>query len=425
MDDIAAVVLAGGQGKRLYPLSLNHCKPAVPFGGRYRLIDIPISNALNSNIRRIFVLAQYLTAELQHHLSQTYFFDVYNPGSLDFLTPEEKADGEKKWFEGTADAIRQTLPFLLEAPVDYYLILSGDQLYNINFTEMLHFAKKTGADLTIASLPVAEEEAKRMGLLQIDENANILKFHEKPENKALLDPFLLPSSFFKKWGLKEKNCPQYLGSMGIYIFKRESLIKLLREDQREDFGKHLIPAEMQKGRTAAYIYHGYWEDIGTISSFYEANLALTENKCCLDMYDERCPIFAKPTHLPGPKIHGAQISHSLLSEGAMIDAQEISHSIIGLRCKIGAKTIIRNSIIMGSHFYTPPLHQAHLLPKTFGIGKNCLLEKAVIDEHVLIGNNVKLTNEKHLQSFDGQGVFIRDGIIVVTAGTEIPDGYIL
>lgn len=421
----AAIVLAGGQGKRLFPLTLNHCKPAVPFVGRYRLIDIPISNAINSNIRRIFVLAQYLTAELQHHLSQTYNFDQFNPGAINFVTPDEKPNGEKTWFEGTADAIRQSLPIILKDPADYFLVLSGDQLYNINFIEMLSFAVQSGADLTIAALPVQEEEAKRMGLLKIDASAMVSDFQEKPQDKKVLDSFKLPEAFFKKWDLKKTSAAQFLGSMGIYIFKREALIHLLKHDTREDFGKHLIPTEIKKGKTAAYLYHGYWEDIGTVTSFYEANLALISGKCGLDMYNERNPIFARPSHLPGPKITGTHITNSLLSEGCVIHAKEITNSIIGVRSQIGQGSIIRDSVIMGTHHYSPPTHQSHFLPEKFGVGENCLIEKAVIDEHVHIGNNVKLINQKKLTTFDGEGIFIRDGIIIVTAGITVPDGYVL
>lgn len=409
--NIAAIVLAGGQGKRLYPLTMNHCKPAVPFGGRYRIIDIPISNALNSNIRRMYVLAQYLTSELQHHLQQTYVLDPFLPGSIDFLTPEEKGDGEKRWFEGTADAIRQTLPIILKAPVDYYLILSGDQLYNIDFADMFAFAEKNNADLTIAAITVEEDDAKRMGLLKVDEKFNVLDFCEKPQEEEIL----------KKYRVNAK----FLGSMGIYIFKRDALIKLLEEDTREDFGKHLIPTEIANARkTVAYLYKGYWEDIGTIHSFYNANLALIKGNGGLDAYNEKNPIFARPNHLPGPRVKDAKVTQCILSDGAIIEGKEIHNSIIGIRCHVGKGTIIRDSIIMGSHTYSPP-KQLHVGPKKYGIGQNCLIEKAIIDEHVYIGNNVQLVNKKNLSTYDGDGIFIRDGIIVVASGTVIPDNFIL
>ncbi len=418
-----AIVLAGGQGKRLFPLTINHCKPAVPFGGRYRLIDIPISNAINSNIRKIFVIAQYLTAELQHHLHQTYHFDAFNPGSLDMLTPEEKPEGEKLWFEGTADAIRQCLNTILKDPAEYFLILSGDQLYNIDFTKMLQCAIENDADLTIAAFPIKEEEAKRMGLLKINGGCFLTDFIEKPQDKKTLEAFALKESFFKKWQLKQKDDCKYLGSMGIYIFKREALVRLLKEDPREDFGKHLIPTEIKKGKAVAYLYRGYWEDIGTIHSFYEANLALTTREYGIDLYNEKNPIFSGNSHLPGPKIFSTQIENSLLSEGSIIQAKTVTNSIIGVRCQIGFNSIITNSIIMGTHFYVPPTKLESGLPERFGIGENCLIKNAIIDEHVLIGNNVKLTNKNNLTLYDGEGIFIRDGILVVCYGTTIPDNF--
>jgi len=421
---IATVVLAGGQGTRLFPLTLNHCKPAVFFGGNYRLIDIPISNSLNSDMRHIFVLAQYLSTELHHHLSQTYQFDAFHPGSLDFLTPAELPSKEKIWFEGTADAVRKTLPTILESPADYFLILSGDQLYNINFQKMLEFAIEKKADLTIASLPVVESDAKRLGLLKIDDGSKIVDFAEKPKEDSLLQSFTLPKSFHKKWDLPNNSDKKYLGSMGIYIFKRDVLAALLEEDNREDFGKHLIPTQIKKGKSYAFIYNGYWEDIGTISSFYEANLALTKNKLGLNTYDESNPIFSRLCHLPGPRVKDCKITDSIICDGSIIFASEITNSIIGLRSHIQKGTSIKRSILAPNHYYYRPENLKYL-PENFGIGQNCQIENAIIDEHVKIGNNVKLINQKNLDTFDGEGIYIRDGIIIVSANTHIPDNYIL
>ncbi len=417
---VASVVLAGGQGTRLFPITLNHCKPAVPFGGRYRLIDIPISNSIHSDIRQIFVIAQFLTTELQHHLNQAYHFDPFYPGSIDLLTPEEKSNGKKQWFKGTADAIRKNMETLLKAPVDYYLILSGDQLYNIDFNEMLDFALKTDADLVIASLPVKAKDTHRLGILKLDQNSKVIDFFEKPKDPNTLSSFEIPPSSHT-----QQTEPHYLASMGIYIFKRSSFIQIMEKNKGIDFGKHLIPSEIKKRKTFSYVYKGYWEDIGTISSFYEANLALTRNIVSLNTYDEQKPIFARSTHLPGPKITNTRITDSIISEGAVIEAKEITHSIIGLRSHIQKDSVIKDSVIMGSHFYCAPTHQAHRMPETFGIGQNCLIKKAIIDEHVLIGNHVKLINEKNITSMDGDGIFIREGIIVVTAGTKIPDHFTL
>jgi glucose-1-phosphate adenylyltransferase len=422
---VATVVLAGGQGTRLLPLTLHHSKPAVSYGGRYRLIDIPISNSINSDFRQIFVIVQYRSDELQHHLHQTYQFDHFNPGCIDILIPQEDEHGNKQSFLGTADAVRKSLPTILKSPADYFLILSGDQLYNINFQEIVEFAGKTAADLTIVAIPVRRMEAERMGLLQIDASGKVLSFVEKPTEEDVLRRFALPKSFFSEQNLPETSTTGYLGSMGIYVFQREALIALLQQDQRTDFGFHLIDTAVKNWKTYGFVYHGYWEDIGTISSYYEANLMLTHGHKGLDTYDENNPIYTRPTFLPGPKIQSTKIVQSIICEGSIIEAAEITHSVIGLRSHIREGTIIRDTVMMGNHLYMPPLHEGAPMKTDFWIGKNCLIEKAIIDEHVQIGNNVQLINAKKLKSYDGDGVFIREGIIIVTAGTKIPDGFIL
>lgn len=420
---VATIILAGGQGTRLHPLTVHHSKPAVSYGGRYRLIDIPISNSINSNFRQIFVIAQYLSSELQHHISQTYHFDTFNPGSVDVLTPQENEKGEKQWFSGTADAVRKNLPIILKSPAEYFLILSGDQLYNIHFQSMVDFAKLKNSDLTIASIPVSEDEARRMGLLNIDSEQHVLDFVEKPEDTQTMERFILKERFFKEWKMEKKKEPLYLASMGIYVFKRETLVNLLEQDQREDFGFHLIDTAVKTKKTSAFIYQGYWEDIGTVSSYYDANLILTGAAKGLNTYDEQNPIYTRPTFLPGPKIYGAKISKSIICEGSVIEAAEITNSVIGLRSHIGKGTIIRNTVMMGNHFYMPPSHEGKPDTQNFSIGEYCLIEKAIIDEHVHIGNHVKLINKKHLKEFEGDGVFIRDGIIIIPAGTHLPDNY--
>lgn len=422
---VATIILAGGQGTRLHPLTVNHSKPAVSYGGRYRLIDIPISNSINSDFRQIFVIAQYLPAELQHHISQTYQFDHFNPGSIDVLTPQENELGEKQWFTGTADAVRKNLPTILKSTADYFLILSGDQLYNINFQSMVAFAQENDADLTVAALPVVKKEAKRMGLLRVDPQGNVLEFFEKPQEEELLERFALSPEACEEWKIKAHKRPAYLGSMGIYVFKKEALISLLTNDLRDDFGFHLITTAVKERKTFAYLYHGYWEDIGTVASYYEANLILTNSQEGLNTYDETNPIYTRATYLPGPRIHSARISNSIICEGSVIEAEEITHSVIGLRSHIRKGTIIRDTVMMGNHFYMPPLNHSEKQKPEYSIGENCLIEKAIIDEHVNIGNNVKLVNEKKLNRYDGEGIFIRDGIIIVTAGTTLPNGFVL
>jgi glucose-1-phosphate adenylyltransferase len=418
---VATIILAGGQGTRLHPLTIHHSKPAVCYGGRYRLIDIPISNSINSDFRQIFVIAQYLASELQHHIQQTYRFEPFREGNVDILTPQENEKGEKEWFKGTADAVRKNLSHLLKSPAELFLILSGDQLYNINFQNMVECAQQTQADLTIAALPVFEKEATRMGLLLVDEHNRIIEFTEKPKDPAVLERFRLTEAFFKKQRIATSGNPSYLGSMGIYVFRREALVHLLTLDQREDFGNHLISTAVAQGKTYSYIYDGYWEDIGTVASFFEANLILTESGKGLNTYDETNPIYTRQTNLPGPKVLCAKIHDSILCEGSVIEAEEISHSVIGLRSHIKKGTIIRDSVLMGNHYYST--HEAP--PADYSIGEDCMIEKAIIDEQVKIGNRVRLTNAQKLSRWDGDGIYIRDGIIIVTSGTSVPDGFSL
>jgi glucose-1-phosphate adenylyltransferase len=421
---VATIILAGGQGTRLQPLTIHHSKPAVSYGGRYRLIDIPISNSINSDFRQIFVIAQYLSGELQHHISQTYHFDHFNPGSIDVLTPQEDEQGQKSFFAGTADAVRKNLPTILKSSADYFLILSGDQLYNINFQNMVAFAQEKKADLTIAALAVHEKEATRMGLLQIDSDCRVIDFVEKPQDPAILAQFRLSEKRLKEWKVPSCGEPHYLGSMGIYVFKRKALVELLHKDNRTDFGYHLIDTSVKKGRTSAFLYHGYWEDIGTVASYHKANLILTHANKGLDTYDEQHPIYTRPTFLPGPKIKSTLIQDSIICEGSIIEAKELTNCVIGLRSHIKKGTIMRNTVMMGNHFYMPPLHEGKPIPVDFAIGENCLIENAIIDEHVWIGNRVKLVNKEKKETFDStDGVYIRDGIIIVIAGTRLPDGY--
>lgn len=410
--EVATIILAGGQGTRLHPLTIHHAKSAMAYGGRYRLIDIPISNSLNSDFRQIFVIAQYLSGELQHHVCQTYH-------SVDVLTPQINEKGERERFVGTADAVRKNLPTLLKSTADYFLILSGDQLYNINFQNMLAFAKSKKTDLTIASIPVLEKDAHRMGLLKVDTNCMIVDFVEKPETG--LEKFRLDTSFFKKWKLKPNKLPSYLGSMGIYVFKRDALVSLLQHDQRADFGYHLITTAVKNKKTAAFIYCGYWEDIGTVASYYEANIILTSSTSGLNTYDEKNPIYTRPTFLPGPKIKRTKILQSIICEGCIIEADEISNSVIGLRSHIKQGSIIRDTVMLGNHSYLPPLQKGN--EQDFWVGENCLIEKAIIDEHVQIGDNVKLVNKAQHTCYDGEGLFVRDGIIIVTAGTKLPNNF--
>lgn len=420
---VSCIILAGGQGTRLFPLTQERCKPAISFGGRYRLIDIPLSHALNARIQSVYVISQYLASGLHQHILETYQLDLFRDSRIFLLSPEESLH-KRVWYKGTADAIRQNLEHFKASSVDYFLILSGDQLYNMDLHEMLLFAKKTDADLVVAALPVETAEAHRMGVLNINPQNEILDFVEKPTDPKELERFALEPAFLKNHPDKNPQKPHFLGSMGIYVFKRKALFALL-DLPGDDFGKDLIPLKVKAGKTSAFVYNGYWEDIGTVASYFKANLALTSQKNCLDTYDEKNPIFTHPENLPSPLIKETILKNALISQGALIEAKEISDSIIGFRVHVKKGTIIRNSIIMGNHTYSAEEYQSPPLPQDFYIGENCHIENAIIDEHSQIGNNVQLINQNRLQQYDGNGVYIRDGIIIVTSGTTIPDNFVL
>lgn len=432
LDRIGVIILGGGEGKRLEPLTRSRCKPAISFGGRYTLIDVPISQALASGLRNIYVIGQYLASSLQKHLLQTYLHHGVAQNLIQMLVPEER-EGGKVWYKGTADAIRQNLHTFSELPADYFLILSGDQLHNIHFQEMVHFAIETGASMVLAAQPVSEKNAKRMGVLKVGNgDTKVIDFYEKPSDPEVLSQYYTGDLTLARLGCRFAPGNHYLGSMGIYLFKRQALFDLLRDDPREDFGKHLIKSEMSKGNVHTFLYDGYWEDIGTIDSYYHANLALTrhgdDRTQGFQWYDDKNLILSKSHHLPGAKICNTQISNSILCEGSLIEAEEIVQSIVGVRSVIKRGTIIRDSILSGNDAYERPI----LIPGEGGerptIGEECLIERAILDENVTLGRGVKLINVRKHQTYDPSEkdpqIFVRDGIIVVPRGTTLPDGFV-
>lgn len=423
MRRVATIILGGGQGSRLFPLTKARCKPAMCYGGRYRLIDIPISNSINSGCQKIFVLTQFLARSLHQHILATYRLDSLSSCSIEILTAEEKQDN-KVWFQGTADAVRQNLEYFVEIPADYFLILSGDQLYSMDFRNMLNFARETEADVVLACLPIGENDAKRMGVLQIDTSNFITSFHEKPQLQRDLKKMSLPPSEIKRLGIDPSKKLDFLGSMGIYLFKRQALLDLLQKDMREDFGKHLIPTQVAQGNIAAYIHQGYWEDIGTVESFYKANMALTTPEPPFNCYNEDWRLFTNHNTLPGARLTNTHVTSSILCEGSIIEADEITRTIVGPRSIIKKGCIIRDSYLMGNDFYA--LHvESSQLPAEFQIGQNCIIQNAIIDKQVYIGNGVQLINKEKLDHYDDEHIYIRDGIIIVPRGASIPDGFIL
>ena len=420
-DNVGVIVLCGGEGKRLSPLTCWRCKPTVSFGGRYKLIDVPISHAIASGFSKIFVIGQYLTDTLQQHLFKTYFYHGVMQDHIHLLAPERR-DGSQVWYQGTADAIRQNLLYLEDSRIEYFLILSGDQLYNMDFRSIVDYAIDAQADMVIASQPVSDKDVSRFGVLKVDDEWKLVDFYEKPQSEEILKHFRLSNAAMKKCGLDPQQ-GNFLGSMGIYLFRKECLFQLLLEETGDDFGKELIHRQMHRGKTIAYLYKGYWTDIGTIESYYEANMALTQrpsqNVRGFNCYDDRGMIYSKNNHLPGAIISDSKISSSLLCEGAMIESGQVSHSVIGVRGVIGQGSIFDHSIMMGSDSYTSGT-------SPLGIGKNCEIHKTIIDENCCIGNGVRLQNlqgHKDYDSPDGKLV-VRDGIIIVPRGTKIPDNYV-
>ncbi|MCC5831527.1 MAG: glucose-1-phosphate adenylyltransferase [Chlamydiales bacterium] len=430
MDRVAVIILGGGEGKRLAPLTKSRCKPAVSFGGRYSLIDVPISHSLSSGLSKIFVIGQYLAYTLQKHLFQTYLYHGITQNQIQLLVPEER-EGKKIWYKGTADAIRQNLEYFSEVSADYFLILSGDQLYNINFKKMIDFAVEVDAGMLIASQPVNRKDAGRMGILKIEHGGSkIINFCEKPKEETVLEQYYTDPFTLNRLGYDGNNGRHYLGSMGIYLFKREVMFDLLREDPRDDFGKHLIKSRLEKGDVHAYLYDGYWEDIGTIESYYNANLALTKEvanrKSGLLCYDERSRIITKRYNLPGVRVSNCRIKESLICEGSIVEGDEVFHSVLGVRTILGKGSVIRDSIVIGNEFYErPPLTRGEesLNP---GIGTNCHIERAILDENVTIGDNVTLVNQKGHETYDSPDglVVVRDGIIIIPRAARIPDNYV-
>lgn len=413
MKGVSTFILCGGAGTRLLPLTLSRCKPAICFGGRYRLIDIPISNAFNSGCEKIYLLTQFLSTSLHRHILKTYRMDARQGNSIEILTAEQKP-GKEAWYQGTADAIRQNREYLEECDSEFILILSGDQVYQMNFASMVELAKESDADLVIAALPVSPEDTSEMGILQVSDDFLIQRFVEKPQTE--LDT-LKSALNLSCWKGKKSS---WLGSMGIYLFKKKALLKLLDEDPREDFGKHLIPTQILKGGARAYLHPSYWEDVGTIDRFYKANMALTLPSPPFDIFNNSFNFCSYPEALPPSKIANCLIQHSLIAEGSDIEASSITHSIIGPRMLIGKGTAIEDSYLFGNKAYPLPSTDLHE-NSAFAIGAHCTIKKALIDKQVKIGHHVKLINKAGLQTYQKGSIYIRDGIIVVARGAHIPD----
>jgi glucose-1-phosphate adenylyltransferase len=424
-SNVLCVIMGGGQGTRLFPLTKDRAKPAVPLAGKYRLVDIPISNCINSGFRRIYVLTQFNSASLHGHISRTYKFDQFTSGFVEILAAQQTLTNAS-WYEGTADAVRKNLQHFLNHDFDYLLILSGDQLYRMNFRAMIAEHAECDADITVATIPVGRKEAGAFGIMQIAEDRRIKRFEEKPKDPALLDSLHLPHEWLKKLGVSDDG-EKFLASMGIYVFNR-SLIEQLLDNPLSDFGKHIIPRAISTHRVCSSVFEGYWEDIGTIRNFFEANLDLVSELPRFNFFDMSAPIFSRPRYLPGSKVNGAQIEHAVVTDGCIINSAKIRNTIVGLRTYVGSGTELNRVILLGCDFYESEesirQHEGEGKPRV-GIGENCVIENAIIDKNARIGNSVKISPAGKPDHVDHELYFIRDGIVIIPKNAVIPHGTVI
>lgn len=417
--NVIAIILGGGQGSRLYPLTETRSKPAVPIGGKYRLVDIPISNCMNSDIYRIFVLTQFNSASLNAHIKNTYNFSIFSHAFVDILAAEQTPDNPT-WFQGTADAVRQCMPHFLNHNFDYALILSGDQLYQMDLNEMIEAHIQNEADISIATLPVNEKDAPEFGILKTNAESCIESFIEKPAKELLPDWKSDVSEQMKSEG------KHYLASMGIYIFNKKLLVDIMSNPNTKDFGKEIIPQAVGNKKIFSFQYEGYWTDIGNIDSFFEANIGLTDDVPKFNLFDSDNKIFTRPRLLPPTKFKNSKIEKSLISEGCILNAKEIAHSVIGNRSRIGDDTIIQNSYIMGNDQYQSIDDMNEDIKNNkqlVGIGERCFINKALVDKNCRIGNDVYINGGSHLDDAIHPLYAVKDGIVVIKNGVVIPDNF--
>ncbi|MEJ8819213.1 glucose-1-phosphate adenylyltransferase [Lacibacter sp. H407] len=418
-----AVILGGGAGTRLYPLTASRSKPAVPIAGKYRLVDIPISNCINSGINRMFVLTQFNSASLNKHIKNTYHFSTFSSAFVDILAAEQTPDNPG-WYQGTADAVRQCLRHVHQHDADYVLILSGDQLYQMDFQQMIADHIALGADISIATIPVGERDAPEFGILKADDKSIITSFIEKPKKEVL-------GEWVSDTGNDMRNAGRvYLASMGIYIFNKKLLIDLLQDEYKDatDFGKEIMPASIEKYKVVSYQYDGYWTDIGNIYSFFEANLALTAEIPDFNLFDNTKPVFTRARMLPPAKISGTTLEKTIIAEGSIILASRVENSVIGIRTRIGHGTTVVSSYIMGGDYFETLEEMKHSaergIPK-IGIGERCYIKNTIIDKNCRIGNDVRINGGAHLPNTDHSLYTVKDGIVVVKKGAILPDGFVI
>jgi len=428
MRNIITLVLGGGQGTRLYPLTKFRSKPAVPVAGKYRLIDIPLSNCINSGLNRIYVLTQFNSVSLHRHIRSTYAFDVFDRGFVEILAAQQTLDNAD-WYQGTADAVRQNLRYVEEPGIDYVLILSGDQLYRMNFRDMIASHEAAGGDVTIAAVPVHSRDAAGLGIMRLDDSGRVVGFLEKPRTEEELAHVRTDPAWIDARGIpsRGRDC---LASMGIYLFNRDTLIDVLRKTDYQDFGKEVFPATIRSRRVQVHLFDGYWEDIGTIKSFYEANLRLASPQAPFALASADAPIYSRARFLPPTRIEGATIVNSLVADGCTIEAGAvIENSVIGLRCQIARDVHIRDAVLMGNDYYEAPaaiaLQKANASPP-LGVGPGTRIQGAIIDKNCRIGRNVQVVNRRGVETSEETPYgLIRDGILVMPKNTTLPDDWSL
>jgi glucose-1-phosphate adenylyltransferase len=418
MNDVIGVILGGGRGSRLFPLTLNRSKPAVPIGGKYRIIDVPVSNCLHSDIRRIYVLTQYQSESLNKHIANTYKFDIFSSGFVTVVAAEQTEE-RSDWFQGTADAVRRSMRHVGNERWDDIVILSGDQLYRMDFREMLRTHRESRADATIAMKDVPPEQTSAFGIMRVDKTGRIVHFDEKPPPDRLAG--------LESWlpGRKE---PAYLASMGIYIFRRRALEEALTNSQHDDFGRHIIPAAVPRLRVQAHVHEGYWEDVGTIASYFEANMALTASRPTFSFWDANQPIYTHPRFLPATKIEACDVSQSLISEGCFIEKARIERSVIGIRSRIATGARIRHSLLLGADRYETPQEMEAKSREgmpPIGIGEQSVIENAIVDKNARVGRHVRIVNERGDSERDGGNFYVRDGIVLIPKNAVVPDGTVI
>ncbi len=413
-----SVIMGGGAGTRLFPLTKDRAKPAVPLGGKYRLVDIPISNCLNSGLRSIYVLTQFNSMSLHRHIGASYKFDNFSRSFIEILAAQQTPEGGQ-WYQGTADAVRQNMRYLLERPFDYYLILSGDQLYRMDFRFLLHQHIQSGADITLATKPVQRQKVSEFGIIQSGNDRRISRFVEKPKDETVLGEMRMSRELLGKTTSNQDE-ELYQASMGIYVFNRDVLVDCLN-NELVDFGKHGIPQSIKDRHVNAYIFEGYWEDIGTVRAFYEANLDLTDIVPEYSFFDAAFPIYTHPRFLPGSKVNGATLRQAIISDGCIISDAHLERSVIGIRSIIQSGATIRNSIVMGADYFEQDRHRDLSVP-AMGIGRNCVIDRAIIDKNARIADGAVITPEGKPTDFDAENYFIRDGIVVVPKNGTIPAG---